>query len=107
MQRFTALAFLAASSFSIGGYFMKLSAGLTQILPTLMVFVCFGLGAAFQTLAMRGEQMGITYIVVLGLEAITAFLLSIFVLNEGSSTAKLVGVGLVLLGIVLLRLGRG
>jgi multidrug transporter EmrE-like cation transporter len=56
------------------------------------VFACFGLGAAFQTLAMRDEQMGITYVVVLGLEAITAFLLSVYVLNEGSSTPKLVGV---------------
>ena len=107
MQKFTVLAVLAAFSFSVGGIFMKLSAGLTQIRPTLLVFVCFGLGAGFQTLAMRGEQMGVTYIVVLGLEAVTAFLLSIFVLNEGSSTSKLLGLGLVLLGIVLLRMSRG
>ncbi len=107
MQKFTVLAVLAALSFSVGGIFMKLSAGLTQIRPTLLVFVCFGLGAGFQTLAMRGEQMGVTYIVVLGLEAVTAFLLSIFVLNEGSSTPKLLGLGLVLLGIVLLRMSRG
>jgi multidrug transporter EmrE-like cation transporter len=107
MQKFTVLAILAALSFSIGGIFMKLSSGLTHIRPTLVVFVCFGLGASFQTLAMRDEQMGITYIVVLGLEAVTAFLLSIFVLNEGSSVPKMLGVGLVLLGIVLLRISRG
>ena len=107
MQNFTLLAVLAAFSFSIGGYFMKLSDGLTRLRPALLVFACFGLGAAFQTLAMRGEQMGITYVVVLGLEAITAFALSVFILNEGSSTPKLVGVGLVLLGIVLLRMGKG
>ena len=35
---FTTLTCLAALSFSIGGYFMKLSAGLTQIRPTVLMF---------------------------------------------------------------------
>lgn len=86
---------------------MKFSAGLTQLRPTLLVFAFFGVGVCLQTLAMRGEEMAVTYIVILGLEAITALLLSIFVLHEGSSAPKLVGVGLVLLGIVLLRMGKG
>ena len=107
MQKFAVLAVLAALSFSIGGYFMKLSAGLTQLRPTLLVFGCFAAGACCQTLAMRGEQMAITYFIVLGLEAITALVLSIFLLNEGVSVPKLAGVGLVLLGIALLQMGKG
>jgi multidrug transporter EmrE-like cation transporter len=106
MVKFTILAVLAAFSFSIGGYFMKLSAGLTHLRPTLLVFGCFSLGACFQTVAMRGEEMALTYVIILGLEAITAFLLSVFLLNEGSSVHKLVGIGLVLLGIVFLRAGK-
>jgi multidrug transporter EmrE-like cation transporter len=107
MQKFIGLAVLAAFSFSIGGYFMKLSAGLTQLRPTLLVFAFFAVGACCQTVAMRGEQMAITYIVVLGLEAISALVLSIFLLNEGISLPKLIGVGLVLLGITILQLGKG
>jgi multidrug transporter EmrE-like cation transporter len=107
MLKFALLAVLAALSFSVGGYFMKLSAGLTQLRPTLMVFGCFALGVCCQTVAMRGEEMAVTYIVILGLEAITAFLLSIVLLHEGSSIHKLVGIGLVLLGIAFLRLGKG
>ncbi len=106
MQKFTVLAVLAAIFFSIGGYFMKLSAGLTNLRPTLLVFMFFAVGICFQTVAMQGEQMAVTYIAILGLEDIAALLLSIFVLHEGSSLPKLVGVGLVLLGIVLLRLGK-
>jgi multidrug transporter EmrE-like cation transporter len=68
MQKFTILAVLAAFSFSIGGYFMKLSVGLTQLRPTLLVFACFGLGVCFQTVAMRGEEMAVTYIVILVLK---------------------------------------
>lgn len=61
------------------------------------------MGACLQTVAMRGEQMSITYIVVLGFEAIAAFSLGVFLLDERSSVLKLSGVGLVLAGIVLLR----
>jgi quaternary ammonium compound-resistance protein SugE len=103
---FTVLTGLAALSFSIGGYFMKLSAGLTQLRPTVLVFAFFGLGACLQTVAMRGEQMSITYIAVLGFEAITAFSLGVFLLNERSSVTKIAGVGLVLAGIALLRASK-
>ena len=103
---FTTLTCLAALSFSIGGYFMKLSAGLTQFRPTVLVFTFFAIGAGLQTVAMRDQQMAVTYIVVLGLEAVTAFSLGVFFLKESSSLAKLAGVGLVLAGIVVLRTGK-
>jgi small multidrug resistance pump len=103
---FTALTGLAALSFSIGGYFMKLSVGLTRLRPTLLMFGFFSAGAVLQTVAMRGEQMAITYIVVLGFEAITALVLSVLLLNESASLAKVAGVALVLGGIVLLRTGK-
>lgn len=103
---FTIMTVLAALSFSIGGYFMKLSAGFTQLRPTVLVFLFFVLGAGLQTAAMRDHQMAVTYIVVLGLEAVTAFSLGVLFLNEASSLARLAGVGLVLAGIVILRLGK-
>ncbi len=103
---FTALTCLAAVSFSVGGYFMKLSAGLTNIRSTALMFACFSVGAVLQTLAMRAEEMSITYIVVLGFEAVSALCLSVFVLKEGASFTKYAGVGLVLAGIVVLRAGK-
>jgi multidrug transporter EmrE-like cation transporter len=103
---FTTLTGLAALFFSIGGYFMKLSAGLTQLRPTLLMFGFFSVGAVLQTVAMRGEQMAITYIVVLGFEAITALLLSMVLLNESASMYKFAGVALIVAGIVLLRTGK-
>lgn len=103
---FTTLTGLAALSFSVGGYFMKLSAGLTHLRPTLLMFGFFSVGAVLQTVAMRGEQMAITYIVVLGFEAVTALILSMVLLNENASLSKLAGVALVVGGIVLLRTGK-
>jgi multidrug transporter EmrE-like cation transporter len=103
---FTTLTLLAALSFSVGGYFMKLSAGLTHLRPTILMFAFFSVGTVFQTIAMRGEQMAITYIVVLGFEAITALALSMILLNERGSLSKFAGTALVLAGSVLLRTGN-
>jgi small multidrug resistance pump len=105
-QMFVTLTSLAALSFSIGGYFMKASSGLTEFRPTMLVFTFFIAGASLQTIAMRGQQMVITYIVVLGLEAISAYSLGVFFLKESSSLERLAGVALVLAGIVVLRIGK-
>ena len=102
-QMFTTLTCLAALSFSIGGFFMKSSVGLTQFRPTMLMFMFFIVGASLQTIAMRGQQMVVTYVVVLGLEAISAYSLGVFFLKEGNSLARLTGVALVLIGIVVLR----
>jgi multidrug transporter EmrE-like cation transporter len=93
---FTTLTAMAALSFSIGGYFMKLSAELTHLGPTVLMFAFFSVGTVFETVAMRGEQMSITYIVVLGFEAITTLALSMVLLNERASLLKIGGVALVL-----------
>jgi multidrug transporter EmrE-like cation transporter len=61
------------------------------------------LGAVLQTIAMRHETMTTTYVIVLGLEAVTAFLLGVVFLNEGTSLAKLGGIGLIVGGIFLLK----
>jgi multidrug transporter EmrE-like cation transporter len=103
---FITLTGLAALSFSIGGYFMKLSAGLTQLRPTVLMFAFFSVGTVLQTVAMRGEQMAVTYIAVLGFEAITALALSMILLKESGSISKFAGVALVVAGIVLLRTGK-
>ena len=100
---FTLMVLTAAISYSIGGYYMKLSNGLTHLVPSVIVFALFVFGAAFQTLAMRGSTMVATYIIVLGLEAITALLLGTIVLKESMSLLKLGGIVVVTLGIAILR----
>ncbi len=99
----TLLLVVAALSYSIGGYYMKLSEGLTRGGPTALVLALFALGALLQTVAMRHGSMTITYIIVLGIEAITALALGVFLLGEGFSPLKMAGLTLVFLGIIVLR----
>jgi multidrug transporter EmrE-like cation transporter len=70
------------------------------------MFAFFSVGTVLQTVAMRGEQMAVTYIAVLGFEAITALALSMILLKESASMSKFAGVALVVTGIVLLRTGK-
>jgi small multidrug resistance pump/quaternary ammonium compound-resistance protein SugE len=93
----------AAVLFSIGGFFMKLSRGLTEAASTTMVFLCFCLGAALQTLAMRNEAMTVTYVIVLGLEAVTAYVLGTVLLEEPTNLSKVGGIVLIVAGIALLK----
>ena len=100
----TLLLIVAAFSYSVGGYYMKLSDGLTKGVPTTLVLGLFCLGALLQTIAMRHAEMTITYIMVLGLEALASLLLGLLFLGEGITVMKLIGVLLVGIGVVVLRL---
>lgn len=96
----------AAIAYTTGGVFMQLSEGLTRPLQSLMVYFLFAIGASLQTVATRHAGMGLTYILVLGLEAVLAVVFSAFFLKEGYSVLKLAGIVMVTLGVVLLRSGN-
>jgi multidrug transporter EmrE-like cation transporter len=96
----------AAVFFTAGGVSMKASAGMTRLTPTLLFFLFFVVGAAFQALALREAELGVAYLVVLGLEAVLAAVLGVLIFAEQVSASKCFGVLTVVLGIVLLHLGE-
>ncbi len=98
-----ALLLFAAFSYSVGGYYMKLSDGLTRGGPSLIVLALFGLGASLQMVAMRQREMSSTYIIVLGIEAIAALALGTMLLNESITPIKLGGIMLIVAGMLALR----
>jgi small multidrug resistance pump/quaternary ammonium compound-resistance protein SugE len=94
---------LASVLYAVGGLCMKSSQGLTRPVPTAALFALFILGASLQTLGMRRADLGVAYIVVLGLEAVAALALSVFVLGENCSFTRLGAVAMVIGGIAWLR----
>jgi multidrug transporter EmrE-like cation transporter len=97
------LASLAALFFTVGGIFMKRADGLRHAVPTMMFLLLFAAGAAVQSQAMRGAQMGITYVVVLGLEAALAVAFGTVLFAEPLTLRKIAAVVLIVGGIALLR----
>lgn len=99
------LAMLAALFFTTGGIFMKHADGLRHPAHVLGFVVLFALGAMLQSQAMRGAELGATYILVLGLEAALAFGFGVIFFDEAATLRKLAAVIAIVAGIALLRKG--
>lgn len=93
----------AAISYTVGGYYMKHADGFTQLLPSLAVLALFCLGASLQIFAMRQQEMTTMYIIVLGFEAVCAFLFGTLLLGEALTWQKMVGALIVCIGVAVLR----
>jgi multidrug transporter EmrE-like cation transporter len=101
------LAAVAALLYATGGIFMKLSMGFSQPLPTVAVYVFFLLGASMQIYITNNAHLGITYVLVLGLESLCAFLFSLLIFKESYTPLTTLGVFLVVMGTAFLRAEGG
>ena len=96
-------AILASCSFAIGGIFMKYAnyfQGTANLKPA---YVFFLVGATFQMVMMREAELGIAYVLVLGLESLFAVLFGYLLFKESVSWAKAGAIVLVVLGMALLN----
>src|SRR4051812_50220809 len=82
---------VAALLYVLGGGFMKYSQGLTQALPTLALTILFSCGALLQAWAMKGAELGSSYVIVLGLEAMLAVALGTVFFCEKNWGSPLLG----------------
>lgn len=97
------LSVTSALLFAVGGVFMKLSHGMTHVGYALLVNLCFLLEATCQGRTLVSGDLGPTYLFVLGLESILAFLCGVFLFGETVTMTRLAGVAAVIVGLVLLH----
>ncbi|MBI4782687.1 MAG: small multidrug resistance protein [Oscillatoriophycideae cyanobacterium NC_groundwater_1537_Pr4_S-0.65um_50_18] len=97
------LAVAAALSYTIGGIFMKLSEGFAHPIPSLLVYLLFLIGASLQIYITNNAHLGITYMLVIGLETACAVFFSLFIFKEGYSPLTVAGIFLIAAGTVFLR----
>jgi small multidrug resistance pump len=93
----------AAISYAFGGACMKASDGFRRPFATIGLYVLFILGATLQTVSLRRTDLGVSYVLVLGLEAIVAVGLALLIFRETIAPVHALGVGLILTGVYLLR----
>lgn len=88
----------------IWAYTMKLSHGFTVLWPSIITVVI--LIASFFMLAKAVNVLGIglSYAVFTGIGVVGTTIISIFVLNEGASPMKLISLGVLIVGILGLKL---
>jgi small multidrug resistance pump len=83
---------------------MKLSEGFSKILPSILMFVCYGLCFTIMTLALKKLELGVVYAIWSGLGTVLITAIGIFWLNESASPAKIGAILLIIVGVVLLKL---
>lgn len=82
---------------------MKMSAGFTHILPSILVFISYTFCCVFFTLSLQTVEIGTAYAVGAGLGTFLVALIGIFYFNEPITPIKLIGALLSIAGIILLQ----
>ena len=83
---------------------MKQSDGFTKLTPTVITFVAMTTSVVLLAYSMRSLPLGTAYAVWTGVGAFGAFVIGILVLGEAATPMRLVSAGLILLGIIGLKL---
>ncbi len=87
----------------VWAYFMKQSAGLTRLVPTIITLVSMLDRFGLLSLAMRTLPLGSAYTIWTGIGAVGAFILGIVLLGENINLVRTLAALLIVAGIVLLK----
>lgn len=88
----------------VWAYFMKQSEGFTRLWPSVITVGTMGVSFVLLSMAMRTLPLGTAYTVWTGIGAVGAFIVGVIWLNEGVHPLRVAAAGLILTGIVLMRL---
>jgi quaternary ammonium compound-resistance protein SugE len=100
------LMLIAAGLFEVvWAFFLKQSDGFSRLMPTLVTLAAMAASFALLALAMRSLPLGTAYTVWTGIGAVGAFIVGVVALGEPMGVLRVVAAGLILAGIVLMKLG--
>ncbi|GIU81189.1 MAG: QacE family quaternary ammonium compound efflux SMR transporter [Acidobacteria bacterium] len=86
---------------------MKLSAGFTKKLPSVLIFVFYGLSLTALTFALRKIDISIAYAVWSGLGTALIATIGILWVREPVTIVKIISLSLIILGVIGLHLEEG
>jgi small multidrug resistance pump len=84
----------------VGTTCMKLSHGFTNLLPSVMMFLFYGLAFSCNTFATKTLDLSITYAVWSGVGTVATAIIGIYFFKEPGTTLKLVSITLILIGVM-------
>jgi small multidrug resistance pump len=88
----------------VGTTLMKVSQGLTRLVPSVLMFLLYGISFAFMALALKRIEVSIAYAVWSGLGTALIAAIGIIWFRESFNIPKLLGIVLIIAGVVLLNL---
>jgi small multidrug resistance pump len=98
----------AAIAFEVmGTTSMKLSRGFTRLIPSISIFVCYGISFVFTTFALKRLDVSTVYAVWSGVGTALVALIGWLWFKEPLTALKIVSLGLIVLGVIGLNLSGG
>lgn len=101
---FLVLAGLFECGWAVG---LKYTDGFTRLLPTVPTLFAMGASFGLLTLALRGLPVGTAYAVWTGIGATGTAILGILLFEEPATALRLASIGLIVAGIVGLKMSGG
>jgi quaternary ammonium compound-resistance protein SugE len=83
---------------------LKYTAGFSRLVPSLLTLAAMALSLAMLGLALKSLPLGTAYAVWTGIGAIGTAALGIYLFDEPATAARLASIGLIVAGIVGLKL---
>jgi small multidrug resistance pump len=83
---------------------MKVSAGFSRLIPSILIFVFYGLSFIGLTLALRGIDVSVAYAVWAGIGTVLITAIGFLYFKEPVTLVKLVSIALIVVGVVGLNL---
>ncbi|CAN5417693.1 quaternary ammonium compound efflux SMR transporter SugE [soil metagenome] len=87
----------------VWAYCLKQSEGFTRIVPSVVTVVTVVASFVLLGYAMRSLPLGTAYMIWTGIGALGAFVLGIALLGEAATPGRLLGAGLLLAGLLILK----
>ena len=84
--------------------FMKLSSGFTRIVPTVSMFLLYGLSLIPMVIALKQMEVSAVYAIWSAVGTALVATVGIVVFHEPVGTLKLASIGLIIVGVVCLNL---
>lgn len=86
---------------------MKLSEGFTKTLPSIMIFVFYGISFALFTLALKRLEVSLAYAIWSGIGTLSITAIGILYFDETLTALKVGSIALIIIGVVGLNLSSG
>ena len=83
---------------------MKLSDGFSRLVPSVLIFVFYGLSFAGLTLALKRIDVSIAYAIWAGLGTALITVIGLAYFKEPATLIKLISIGLIIVGVIGLNL---
>lgn len=87
----------------VGTTLMKVSQGLTRLIPSVLMFVLYGISFVFMALALKKIEVSTAYAIWSGLGTALIATIGILWFRESINIPKLIGLVLIVGGVILLN----